>query len=233
MNQVSTFAGSAASSVAASSAPVVRALNTPRPMIPQVAPGVSPVVAQRRRGGQDLGDERRMVSGLAQSAYRRRNAGGADARTLQLYAEGIEQPLLILGRQSGSLGPNDSIEFYGTGIDTPFSGTRVYWLVRGSHAGKRISSISAAGKGAASDASFPFTVLFEQRTTYFAGLLNGINNDNFFGAIVSTDPVDQPIAVAHVDPASSLPVTLNVTLQGVTDQQSAQRFSCVQRSSGR
>jgi uncharacterized membrane protein len=29
----------------------------------------------------------------------------ADARMLQLYAEGIEQPLLILGSQSGPLGP--------------------------------------------------------------------------------------------------------------------------------
>lgn len=219
MNQVSTFATSQVPSTAPQFAAVVRALNTPRPMIPQVAPGISPLslngeaavkISVTSEGWYQVSRSQLIAAGMP---------AGADARTLQLYAEGIEQPLLILGRQSGSLGPNDSIEFYGTGIDTPFSGTRVYWLVRGSHAGKRISSISAAGKGAASDTSFPFTVLFEQRTTYFAGLLNGINNDNFFGATVSTDPVDQPITVAHVDPASSLPVTLNVTLQGVTDQQ--------------
>ena len=142
-----------------------------------------------------------------------------DARLLQLYAEGIEQPIRILGRPSGPLGTNDSIEFYGTGIDTPFSGTRVYWLVRGSHAGKRIALAAASGGGAASQPSFPFTVLFEQRTTYFAALLNGIDNDNFFGAVVTSDPVEQDITVAHIDPTSSLPVTLSVTLQGVTDQQ--------------
>ncbi len=144
---------------------------------------------------------------------------GADARMLQLYAEGVEQPISIIGKQSGPLGANDSIDFYGTGIDTPYSGTRVYWLVRGSHAGKRISAVAAAGSGAASDPSFPFTVLFEQRTTYFAALLNGENNDNFFGAIVTSDPVDQVITVAHIDPTSSLPVTVDVTLQGVTDAQ--------------
>jgi hypothetical protein len=62
-------------------------------------------------------------------------------------------------------------------------------------------------------------VQFEQRTIYFAALLNGENNDNFFGAIVTSDPVDQSIAAANIDPTSSLPVTIAVTLQGVTDQQ--------------
>ena len=127
--------------------------------------------------------------------------------------------MLILGRQFGPLGPNDSIEFYGTGIDTPFSGTRVYWLVRGSRPGKRITEVPSPGRGAPSAQSFPFTVLFEQRTIYFAALLNGENNDNFFGATVTTDPVDQAITVAHIDPTSSLPVTMDVTLQGVTDAQ--------------
>jgi uncharacterized repeat protein (TIGR01451 family) len=202
-----------------SSSQALRALRTPPPAIPQVAPGESPVSLN--------GDAAVKISVTSEGWYQvSRNqlvAAGmpanADARLLQLYAEGIEQPMLIIGHQSGSLGPNDGIEFYGTGIDTPFSGTRVYWLVRGSRVGKRISSVAAAGKGSVSDASFPFTVLFEQRTTYFAALLNGINNDNFFGAIVSTDPVDQDITVAHIDPTSSLPVTINVTLQGVTDQQ--------------
>jgi len=79
--------------------------------------------------------------------------------------------------------------------------------------------LAAAGRDPSGDSSFPFTVLFEQRTTYFAALLNGENNDNFFGAIVTSNPVDQVITVAHIDPTSSLPVTMDVTLQGVTDQQ--------------
>jgi uncharacterized repeat protein (TIGR01451 family) len=203
----------------APAAQIVRALITPAAMIPQVAPGQNPVslngdpavkISVTSEGWYQVSRNQLVTAGLPP---------GTDARLLQLYAEGIEQPILILGRQSGPLGPNDSIEFYGTGIDTPFSGTRVYWLVRGSRAGTRISSVAAPGEGSATNPSFPFTVLFEQRTTYFAALLNGINNDNFFGAIVTSEPVDQDITVAHIDPTSPLPVTVTVTLQGVTDQQ--------------
>jgi len=143
----------------------------------------------------------------------------ADARTLQLYAEGVEQPMLILGRQAGPLGPNDSIEFYGTGIDTPFSGTRVYWLIRGSRPGMRIASIPAGNTGFSEPRSFPFTVVLQQRTTYFGTLLNGENNDNFFGALVTSEPVDQQLTVAHADPNSSMQITVDVTLQGGADQQ--------------
>jgi uncharacterized repeat protein (TIGR01451 family) len=209
--------------LASSSVPLLaqptRALTTPRPLIPEVAAGVSPVsfngepavkISVTSEGWYQVSRNQLVAAGLP---------SGADARTLQLYAEGIEQPMLILGRQTGALGPNDSIEFYGTGIDTPFSGTRVYWLVRGSRPGIRIPSVAAPGSGAPSAPSFPFTVQFEQRTIYFAALLNGENNDNFFGAIVTSDPVDQSIAAANIDPTSSLPVTIAVTLQGVTDQQ--------------
>ena len=215
--QANSAAPEAAASVAA--APPVRALNTPPPAIAEAVAGTAPVslngqaavkISVTSEGWYHVTRNQLVAAGLPT---------GADARFLQLYAEGIEQPMRILGHQAGPLGPNDTIEFYGTGIDTPFSGARVYWLVRGSRPGKRISSINAAGRDAAGVASFPFTVLFQQRTTYFVALLNGINNDNFFGAVVTSDPVGQPLTVAHIDPSSSLPVTLNITLQGVTDQQ--------------
>ncbi len=199
--------------------PVTRMLTTPQPLIAQVPASESAAslngepavkISVTSEGWYQVTRSQLVAAGMPP---------GADARMLQLYAEGVEQPLLIIGKQTGPLGASDSIEFYGTGIDTPYSGTRVYWLVRGSHQGKRISAMAAAGSGAASDPSFPFTVLFQQRTTYFAALLNGENNDNFFGAIVTSDPVDQVINVAHIDGTSSLPVTMDVTLQGVTDEQ--------------
>jgi uncharacterized repeat protein (TIGR01451 family) len=141
-----------------------------------------------------------------------------DSRTLQLYAEGVEQPMQIISKQNGRFGPNDSIAFYGTGIDTPFSGTRVYWLINGSQAGKRIPA-SSAGSGSANVSSFSDAVTLEQRTTYVAALLNGVNNDNFFGAVVNSEPVDQLLAVSLLDTASSIPMELDVTLQGATDGQ--------------
>jgi uncharacterized repeat protein (TIGR01451 family) len=143
----------------------------------------------------------------------------ADARMLQLFAEGVEQPMLILGNQSGALGANDSVEFYGTPIDTPYSGTRIYWLVVGSEPGLRIPLTPAESSGRSGPPAFPFSILFQQRTTYFAALLNGENNDNFFGATITTEPTDQLLTVVHSEPGSGIPVTLDVTLQGVTDEQ--------------
>jgi uncharacterized repeat protein (TIGR01451 family) len=140
---------------------------------------------------------------------------GSDARSLQLFAEGVEQPIAILGQQGASLGSNGAIAFYGTAIDTPFSGTRVYWLVRGSQSGKRISVSASAGSGASSVQSFLSSVTLEQRTTYFAALLNGPNADNFFGALVTTEPLDQDLAIQNYDPSSSLPAQVTITLQGV------------------
>ncbi len=138
---------------------------------------------------------------------------------LRLFAEGIEQPLLIVAKQTGALGPNDSIQFYGTGIDTPFSGTRVYWLINGTQPGLRILPAPANSSAAVGPSSFLATVLLEQRTTYFAALLNGDNADNYFGAAVTTEPVDQTLTISHLDPNSGIAPSLNVALQGVTDGQ--------------
>jgi len=146
-------------------------------------------------------------------------AFGGDTRMLQLFAEGVEQPIAIIGKQTGPITAGDAIAFYGTGIDTPFSGTRVYWLIRGWQPGKRIPESAPPSSGASSLQSFLSTATLEQRTTYFAALLNGPNADNFFGALISTDPVDQDLTVNHYDPTSSIAAQLSVTLQGVTTGQ--------------
>ena len=144
----------------------------------------------------------------------------ADARLLQLYAEGIEQPIQISGRGAGPLGSNDAIEFYGTGIDTPFSDARVYWLVQGTRPGKRIAALPSANSASSDNTQgFLFTVIREDRTTYFATLLNGEDKDNFFGAAVTSEPVDQILTVANHASSSALPVSLDITLQGATEGQ--------------
>ena len=142
-----------------------------------------------------------------------------DLRSLRLFAEGFEQPLQIDGGRRNLRSPSSAIEFYGIGIDTPFSAERVYWLIRDSQPGKRISFEPPATSGTAAPNSFPFTVVREDRTTYFAALLNGENNDNFFGAVITSDPVDQDLEVAHIDPSSALPITLDLSVQGGTDGQ--------------
>jgi uncharacterized repeat protein (TIGR01451 family) len=142
-----------------------------------------------------------------------------DVRFLHLYAEGVEQPILVVGPAAGVPSATDAVEFYGTGIDTPFSADRVYWLVVENSFGRRIGSAPPALSEPSGPNSFPFTVIREDRTVYFAALLNGENNDNFFGAIVTSDPVEQTLNVVHRDSSSSQSLTLNLALQGVTDEQ--------------
>ena len=191
----------------------------PRPILPPTPIGSTPIsldgdaavkISVESEGWYQVSKAQLVAAGLDPRA---------DARFLQLFAEGIEQPMQVLGAQSGPLGPNDSIEFYGTGIDTPFSGTRVYWLIEGNGPGKRIHAIAPAVNGFASPQSFLFTTILEQRTTYFGTLLNGDNNDNFFGDAVTSSPVDEQLTVANADPNSGIPVSVDITLQGATDQQ--------------
>jgi len=218
LNQLSkSSASSAASSMAFPSRP-----GAPMPVLPPVNPSAPSPAAEVSSAYLDTLPAAK-ISITAEGWYvvtrsQLVAAGfdpGSDARSLQLFAEGVEQPIAILGEQGASLGSNGAIAFYGTAIDTPFSGTRVYWLVRGSQSGKRIPVSTSAGSGASSVQSFLSSVTLEQRTTYFAALLNGPNADNFFGALVTTEPVDQDLAIQNYDPSSSLPAQVTITLQGV------------------
>jgi hypothetical protein len=138
---------------------------------------------------------------------------GVDPRKLQLYLNGVEQAIYVDGEADGVLDPQDSVYFYGTGLDTIWTDTQVYWLVAGSGKGKR-ANISGSLKGSAASASFPSTVDWEPRTVYFTALLNGDGN-NFFGPVVTDTPVTQDLTVANLYAAGG-PSTLRVTLQGAT-----------------
>ena len=141
-----------------------------------------------------------------------------DLRSAHLYAEGMEQPFQVDGGSAGARGANAGIEFYGTGIDTPFSGTRVYWLVNAAGAGEQIGTASNGRAGNSAATSFPYTTVRVDHTTYFAALLNGENNDNFFGALVSTTPLEQDLTATNNDPHFAAG-SLQVALQGATDGQ--------------
>jgi len=208
-----------ASSVSPSAANPSPALAVPRPGLPIPPPGLPPL---------SIADHQAVKISVAQEgwyhvSFAQLFAAGldryTDSRTLHLYAEGVEQPLLLTGRASGPPSTSDAIEFYGTGIDTPFSADRVYWLISDYQSPKRILPVATPISGSTAPASFPFTVLREDRTIYFAALLNGENNDNFFGAIISSEATDQDLSVAHIDPSSALPISVDVALQGVTDAQ--------------
>src|SRR5581483_1754599 len=61
-----------------------------------------------------------------------------DPHNLQLFVDGRQQPILVTGEEDGRFDATDGIEFYGTGLDTASTDTRVYWLVQGEQPGMRI-----------------------------------------------------------------------------------------------
>jgi hypothetical protein len=140
---------------------------------------------------------------------------GVDPRTLQLFAEGIEVPLYLTGTSPTRFGPEASLAFYGTGLESPWTDTRTYWLTWGQARGQRLPVSAATGNGGPSaPGSFPATVTRADRVLYVATLLNG-EASNFFGPVVSPEPVTLPLPVPAPDPAGAA-AALTVTLQGLT-----------------
>ncbi len=137
----------------------------------------------------------------------------ASSNSLHLYAEGVEQPIRVSGH--GNFGPQSAIEFYGTAIDTPYSGQRVYWLVTDPKPGLRIADARDSGSPGPQPQSFLQTVELKPRTTYFAALLRE-DTDNFFGPLVSPTAESQTFNVTNIAPGDG---KLAITLQGVTQSQ--------------
>jgi uncharacterized repeat protein (TIGR01451 family) len=139
-----------------------------------------------------------------------------DPASLHLYAETVEQSIQITGAGvgRGGFGPQAAIRFYGTGINTVFSGTRVYWLVTENSAGARIPRAWPAAGSNLPPANFPAKVVLEQHSIYFAALLTA-DGQNFFGAVVSPTPAEQILSTPNLDTTSTQSSELEVVLQGV------------------
>ncbi|MGH9494378.1 MAG: C25 family cysteine peptidase, partial [Candidatus Sulfotelmatobacter sp.] len=139
-----------------------------------------------------------------------------DPASVHLYAEAVEQPIQITGATAGpgGFGPEAAVNFYGTGIDTIFSGTRVYWLVTERNPGERIPQLPFSRGSNQPPASYPATVQLQQHTIYFAALLTK-DGQNFFGALLSPTPTDQVLTLPNFDTASTQTAHLELSLQGV------------------
>ena len=161
----------------------------------------------RHEGWYRVGQADLVKAGLDQNA---------DPSRLHLYAEAVEQPMQITGATAGpgGFGPQAAINFYGTGIDTVFSGTRVYWLVAEDGNGARIPRLQASSGSNQPPPNFSATVELRQHTTYFSALLTN-DDENFFGALISPTPVEQVLNISHLNPASSQAPIMTIVLQGV------------------
>lgn len=136
-------------------------------------------------------------------------------RNLQLFVDGVEQPLLVVGESDNSFDASDALEFYATGQNTLSSDAHIYWLAAGTQPGKRIGLTGTSGKPGGGQ-SFLQTIERRERLVYFSGLLNG-DTENFFGSVIASQPVEQPLALPHVDTNAAGGAELEIALQGVTD----------------
>lgn len=142
-------------------------------------------------------------------------SAGTDLSTLGLWAEGMPVALAA---------SNNAIEFYGIALDTPDALARTYWLAP-ADAPKRITRVPApeldpdpeheAEPTEAPPASFPFAVERKQKAMYFAAFSNG-DTDNFFGSVISQEPLEEVLRVHHLDAASKHAPRLHLRLQGMS-----------------
>lgn len=137
---------------------------------------------------------------------------GTDPRFLRMFADGIEQPIIVTGGEDGRFDPTDSIEFYGIGTDMPETAERVYYVTADTEIGRRMQIADLAGE-ASNAAAFMSTIERKDRTIYVSNLLNG-EDENFFGAIVNSTGVDQTLDLKDVSVGE--PAEIFVRLQGIT-----------------
>ncbi len=160
-------------------------------------------IAVRHEGWYRLTQAQLIAAGLSKEA---------DPRFLRLFADGTEVPMIVSTSKDGVV---DAIEFYGLGIDTPSTDTHIYWLIADTQQGKRIAVSKGEGISSSST-SFTQSVELKDRHIYFAALRNG-DTENFFGAVVGSQAVDQQLTVRHPDQKTTNDAALEVTLQGVTE----------------
>jgi uncharacterized repeat protein (TIGR01451 family) len=139
-----------------------------------------------------------------------------DPIVLHLYADGLEVPIQISGASPGpgGFGSGAAISFYGTGMNSMFSGKRVYWLTEENRPGLRIQQLHSSSGSNQPPASYSTTIELQQHSIYFSALIT-TNGQNFFGALVSSTPLDQELDASYFDVNASQNAQLEIALQGV------------------
>jgi hypothetical protein len=138
-----------------------------------------------------------------------------DPRNLRLVLDGQERPMLVTGEQDGTFDAGDSVEFYATGVDTPYTDRRAYWIAGGSSPGLRLSQADATVAGTSAPAALRHTVERKVRQVFFGALQNG-DRENYFGPLIMDGEITtQQLTLTHVA-ATGSQAQLEIGLQGVT-----------------
>lgn len=138
------------------------------------------------------------------------NAGfnvNSNSANWRLFMEGNEQAIIV--------GAGDQyIEFYGRGIDTVESDTRMYYLIADTAAGKRIQTrVLRNFGGNVMSNNYPVTAEKKERTNYIYDILNG-DEENYWGRIVTSTPTTVPVTLTGIDFGSTAMVTFTLKMRG-------------------
>ena len=132
----------------------------------------------------------------------------ADPQSLRLINNGVEVPITV--SDAGD------IEFYGIGVDNPYTDTQVYWLIWGASQGQRLQQADGTNQNLPVTTGYSAEAIREDHGFYFAALTTNGDQDNFFGDIVSATPVDEHLQVTGIDQTAAQ-AELDVRIQGITD----------------
>jgi Peptidase family C25 len=139
---------------------------------------------------------------------------GADVSAVQLWTSGVPVSFRAITADGAHLQPGDAIEFYGRGIDTRYSGTRLYWVTAGL-GGQQLMTTQAPVPSVDAGKSFAETLEIRQRLYYFSGVKNG-GAEKFFGPQVSSTGLTRVFPTPALDVFSSTSGALTVAVQGLT-----------------
>lgn len=140
----------------------------------------------------------------------------------QLYADGVEQTMLLTGDNNGGiLGADGYLEFYGFGVDNLYTDAQIFYLVVGTEAGKRMQIGSTRGKKT-NVVTQSFESVAQCRTSVVANcnkptvftteIINGAA-ENFFGDVIFNAPVNLTINTPAVNPNAAEAI-IEIAIQG-------------------
>ncbi|HET9425938.1 MAG TPA: C25 family cysteine peptidase, partial [Gemmatimonadaceae bacterium] len=140
---------------------------------------------------------------------------GDNGKVLSVFTDGTEVPVLVNAKNEGKFDAEDSIEFFGRGIDMPGTGSRVYYITAKRGNGLRVKSTGGRGNsGSPSASSFPFTFERIEKTVFFTAMVTNGDRENFYGPVITSWPVEQSLTVANRDSAGT--AQLQIAIQTAT-----------------
>lgn len=141
---------------------------------------------------------------------------GNNGRVISVFTDGQEVPVLVNAKNEGNFDADDSIEFFGRGIDTPSTGGRVYYITARRGSGLRVKTTGGRGNsGATPPNSYPFTFDRTEKTVFFTSMVTNGERENFYGAIIGSWGTSQYLTVSNRD-ANGSGAQLEVAIQAAT-----------------